>query len=78
MRIIWVLSLFALFGCNGGLMTTGSRSSVVSPAGNATLSISGFVNSVQLNAGAVSQPPLGLFRRHRKPVHQERPPSVAT
>jgi len=53
MRTIWVLSLFALFGCNGGLMTTGSRSSVVSPPGNATLSISGFVNSVQLNAGAV-------------------------
>lgn len=32
-------------------MTTGPRSSVVSPLGNATLSISGFVNSVQLNNG---------------------------
>ena len=32
-------------------MTTGPRSSVVFPAGNATLSISGFVSSVQLNNG---------------------------
>lgn len=52
MKAIWVLSLFTLFGCSGGLITTGSRSSVVSPSGNATSSISGFVSSVRLNAAS--------------------------
>jgi hypothetical protein len=49
MRSIWVMPLLVLFGCSSGLMTTGPRSTVVSPPGNTTLSISGFVNNIQLN-----------------------------
>ena len=52
MKTMLLVPLLVLFGCSGGMVITNPRSSVVSPPGNATLSVSGFVNSVQLNSGA--------------------------
>jgi hypothetical protein len=51
MRGIFLLSLLMLFGCSGALMNNDPHSQVVSPPGNAVLSMSGFVNLVQLNGG---------------------------
>jgi len=51
MKAVFVMPLVILFGCSGGLMNKDARSHVVSPPGNAFLSMSGFVSLVQLNAG---------------------------
>jgi hypothetical protein len=51
MKAVFVMPLVILFGCSGGLMNKEARSRVVSPPGNAFLSMTGFVSFVQLNAG---------------------------
>jgi hypothetical protein len=51
MRSVLALSLLVCFGCSSAMMTHDPHSSVVSPPGNAALSVSGFVNLVQLNTG---------------------------
>jgi hypothetical protein len=51
MRSVLALSLLVCFGCSSAMMTHDPHSSVVSPPGNSALSMSGFVNLVQLNTG---------------------------